>query len=71
MDFEFGIEESRNEGALKGYCNLPNVDLLHEKENEGSSQECQRKRWCRENLLCRNTTFSCRRSFLCQRSLDE
>lgn len=34
MDFEFGIEESRNEGALNGYCNLPNVDLLHEKENE-------------------------------------
>lgn len=36
MDFEFGIEESRNEGALNGYCNLPNVDLLHEKENESS-----------------------------------
>lgn len=34
MDFEFSIEESRNEGALNGYCNLPNVDLLHEKENE-------------------------------------
>ena len=36
MDFEFGIEESRNEGALNGYCNLPNVDLLNEKENESS-----------------------------------
>ena len=36
MDFEFSIEESRNEGALNGYCNLPNVDLLHEKENESS-----------------------------------
>lgn len=36
MDFEFSIEESRNEGALNGYCNLPNVDLLHEKENDSS-----------------------------------
>ena len=36
MDFEFSIEESRNEGALNGYCNLMNVDLLHEKENESS-----------------------------------
>ena len=36
MDFEFGIEESRNEGALNGYCNLPNVNLLNEKENESS-----------------------------------
>lgn len=36
MDFEFSIEESRNEGALNGYCNLLNVDLLHEKENESS-----------------------------------
>ena len=36
MDFEFSIEELRNEVALNGYCNLPNVDLLHEKENESS-----------------------------------
>ena len=36
MDFEFSIEESRNEVALNGYYNLPNVDLLHEKENESS-----------------------------------
>lgn len=36
MDFEFSIEESRNEVALNGYCNLPNVDLLHEEENESS-----------------------------------
>lgn len=36
MDFEFSIEESRNEIALNDYCNLPNVDLLHEKENESS-----------------------------------
>lgn len=36
MDFEFGIEESRNEGTLHGYCNLQNVELLHEKTNESS-----------------------------------
>ena len=36
MDFEFGIEESRNEGTLHGYCNLQNVELLHEKANESS-----------------------------------
>lgn len=36
MDFEFGIEESRNEGTLNGYCNLQNVELLHEKEDESS-----------------------------------
>jgi S-DNA-T family DNA segregation ATPase FtsK/SpoIIIE len=36
MDFEFSIEESRNEVALNGYCNLPNVDLLHEKADESS-----------------------------------
>lgn len=36
MDFEFSIDESRNEGTLQGYCNLRNVDLLHEKENESS-----------------------------------
>ena len=36
MDFEFSIEESRNEGALHGYCNLQTVELLHEKANESS-----------------------------------
>lgn len=36
MDFEFGIEESRNEGTLHGYCYLQNVELLHEKANESS-----------------------------------
>jgi len=34
MDFEFSIEESRKEETIRGYCNLPNMNLLHEKENE-------------------------------------
>jgi len=34
MDFEFRIEESRHEETLQGNCNLPNMNLLHEKENE-------------------------------------
>ena len=34
MDFEFSIEESRKGETIQGYCNLPNMNLLHEKENE-------------------------------------
>lgn len=36
MDFEFSIEESRKGETIQGYCNLPNMNLLHEKANESS-----------------------------------